>query len=524
MASGLRHAHEHQRVCAPTPATIDPDGLRQERTDANARRAEARERSVAGSQLETVRGHPAHQRQPRREHRPARGRRQRPRADRRPLRRDHDHRRRGADRGSRFFRVHAGGTRARDPLVERDAVLRAPPGPSGRAAAVRLGSLCPLARLFPGPPVVDAVPGHAHAPSGSAGRALLPGCKGARRRVYERGRGGPGAVRVAGCRGDRQRPHPPRRAAGAGRPRGAGRNVAGGGRGLRCQERQTRVAQPRGAAARGRPAPAGPPGGGAAGGSHLPAGRRAGCRARRVPAGAAPEQWRDGARRGDPALGPGRPERHDVDQRHADPRRRRPDRGCGGHHAGPGAAGGARAAAHRVPGHGEPRAAGAAHFHQGLGRHRAERIAGARPGGDAAVLPDHRRAGRSHAGPDKRPAGCRAHRDGHAVRHARARGGIRPGGPGPQHVPEWWRTAHRPHRPATEPAARDGRPAARRAGPQQPLFQRGAVLARAVADPGRRGAGRRLRCDLRSRRGPGRAAGAVAAPVPQACRCGGRRA
>ena len=57
----------------------------------------------------------------------------------------------------------------------------------------------------------------------------------------------------------------------------------------------------------------------------------------------------------------------------------------------------------------------------------ADRQAGARPGGDARVLPHHRRAGRSHARPRRRPARGRAHRHGHALGTPRTGGGREPG-------------------------------------------------------------------------------------------------
>ena len=69
--------------------------------------------------------------------------------------------------------------------------------------------------------------------------------------------------------------------------------------------------------------------------------------------------------------------------------------------------------------------------HQGFGRHRADHQTGARPGRDARVLPHHRRAGRSHARPDRRPAGCWAHRLRHALGIPGTGGGRGPGGPGP---------------------------------------------------------------------------------------------
>ena len=90
------------------------------------------------------------------------------------------------------------------------------------------------------------LPGHADAPPRRRRRQLLPRREGRRQRVHRRRRRGAGAVRVAGRGGDRQRPHAPRRAAGGGRPRGPGRDLAGRRRGLRPAERPAGIAQPRG--------------------------------------------------------------------------------------------------------------------------------------------------------------------------------------------------------------------------------------------------------------------------------------
>ena len=78
---------------------------------------------------------------------------------------------------------------------------------------------------------------------GGACRQLLSRREGGRAGVHGRGRGGPGAVRLAGGDGDRQRPHAPRRAAGPGRPGGPGRHLAGRGGGVRCQQRPAGVVQ-----------------------------------------------------------------------------------------------------------------------------------------------------------------------------------------------------------------------------------------------------------------------------------------
>ncbi len=133
--------------------------------------------------------------------------------------------------------------------------------------------------------------------------------------------------------------------------------------------------------------------------------------------------------------------------------------------------------------------------------------------------------GRPDGRADQRPAGRGAHRDRHAVGRPGADGRDRAGGPGAEHVHQRRRPSRRAHRPAAGVAAGDGRPAAHRAGSEQPLVQRGETLSRVVSHPGRRHGRWRPCCDLGIRRGSRsrRAAGAVAAPVPQARRtCRGR--
>ena len=192
-------------------------------TDERSRRAEAGERGAARAHLDAQRGDPAHQREPRPRHRPARGRRQRPRADRRALRHDRDPRRRRRDRGVHRPRPVGGRAPAHGGVAARAAVLRAPPGPAGRAAAGGPAGLPALARLCRGADAVEDPAGDADAAPGGACRQLLSRREGRRAGVHGRGRGGPGAVRLAGGDGDRQRPHAPRRAAGPGRPGGPGR-------------------------------------------------------------------------------------------------------------------------------------------------------------------------------------------------------------------------------------------------------------------------------------------------------------
>ena len=70
------------------------------------------------------------------------------------------------------------------------------------------------------------------------------------------------------------------------------------------------------------------------------------------------------------------------------------------------------------------------------------------------------------------------------------------GGSGQEHVPERWRKAHPPDRPAAGPAPGDGRRAAHRAGSEQPVLQRLQALSRVVPHPGGGVAGRRGRYDF----------------------------
>ena len=81
-------------------------------------------------------------------------------------------------------------------------------------------------------------------------------------------------------------------------------------------------------------------------------------------------------RRYGPSRSARRPQRQVVAQRHDHPLRRRSDRVLRRHPLGPDAAGGAGAAAGRVPGHGRPRAAHPAHVDQ---RHGGPPVGPARP-------------------------------------------------------------------------------------------------------------------------------------------------
>ena len=205
-------------------------------------------------------------------------------------------------------------------MARRATAVRVFPGPAGTAEAGRRARLRALARLLDRAAALEDLPGHADAPPGRPCRQLLPGREGGRGSVHGRGRGGPGAVRLTGGDGDRQRAHLSRRATRSRGPGSPDRDLAGRRRGVRCADRRSGLAQPRGPAHRRGPVPARPDCGAAAEDDHLPAGGRPRDRARPAAAGAGTGQRRDGAGRGDSALGGGRAQRHDAHQRHPDPR------------------------------------------------------------------------------------------------------------------------------------------------------------------------------------------------------------
>ena len=292
--------------CAPHATDRMRCGAREGQTGEDPRRPETRERGAARAHLGAQRGEPAHQREPRSRDRAPRGRRDRPVADRRAPRRHRHHRRGGRATGLRHLGHHRGGAPGHRGVDRGPAALRVFPRSRGTAPDRRRFGLCAGARLPDRPAAVEDLPGHADAPSRRPCRQLLSGREGGRRAVHRRGRGDPGAVRLAGRDRDRQCADLPRRAAGAGRPRGADRDLAGRRRRVRRRHRPPGLAQPRGAADRGQPAHAGPHRRGPARDPHLPLRRRARDRPRQIAAGAGAEQRRDGARRGDRAHDPRR--------------------------------------------------------------------------------------------------------------------------------------------------------------------------------------------------------------------------
>ena len=205
------------------------------------RAAATGERGPTRPALPVERGHAAHQRQPRPQHRPVGGRRYRPRTDRRPLRADHNHRRRRPAPRPGLLRPDTRGTSPARRVARRAAALRALPRPAGPVAAAGRARPHPCARLLPRPHPVDYLPGNRHAPPGRARRQLLPRRQGGRRGSS------PATTRRSWCCSPpggglgRQRAHPPGRAAGPGRPRGTHRDLPSGGRRLGREEPRPRV-------------------------------------------------------------------------------------------------------------------------------------------------------------------------------------------------------------------------------------------------------------------------------------------
>ena len=225
-------------------------GARGAGTVAGPRRTQAGERGAARADLPPERGDPAHQRDPRPRHRPARGRRVRLRAHRRPLRGHRDRRRGGGDPGLREQRPHRGRAPADGGMAGRAAALRTPARPLLHPENGGRDRLRSRPRLLHGPASRADARRHGALPPGRACRQLLPRREGRRTGVHRRGRGGPGAVRLAGGGGHRQRAHVPRRAAGPRRPPGPGRYLTGRRRGLRCRDRHAALVQPGGKAHR----------------------------------------------------------------------------------------------------------------------------------------------------------------------------------------------------------------------------------------------------------------------------------
>ena len=344
----------------------------------------------------------------------------------------------------------------------------------------------------------------------------LPGRQGSRRGVHPGRRGDPGHVRLPGRPGDCQRPHVPGRAAGPDRPGDPDPHLPGGRGRLRREDGSAQIVQPGGEKDRRWPAEAGPIPGGSAPDRDLPAQRRAGGLPAGVPHDPGIEYLGDGARRGDRHAGARRSVGHHADQCHAHLLGRRRNRLLCGDPAGPGPAGGAGAAAGRVPRHGQPRAARSADLHQGFGRHRAGRPVRAQRRRDGPpVLPHHQSAGRPHERPDKRLAGRGPHGDRNLAGQPRTDVPGGAGGQGPHQLPEQRGSGQPADRTAPRSSPRAGGPAAHRPGPGQPAVQRRPACAQGHTHPGFGGAGGGPRGGHGFRPGPGRASRAAAPPVPQ---------
>ena len=292
----------------------EPDRSRGHRAAVRRRTVERRSRTEAGDR-EAPRAHgpaefgeSAHQREPRPRIGPARGGRNRPRADRRRQRRHHDRGPRRGGSGLHLVRPDVGGGPAAPGSARGEAPL-GNPAPESPAAAGRRPGLPPRGpwRRHRARPSTE-LPGGAHSSPGRGRRPLLSDKQGGRTGIHRRGRGDPDAVRVAGGDGDRQRPGLSRRAAGARRLGGSCRHLARGRGGVRREDRRPRPLQSRGAADGCEPGPVGPPASGVAAGDHGPASRRRGGLVRGAAAHAGAGRRGDRARRRDGALGAGRPE------------------------------------------------------------------------------------------------------------------------------------------------------------------------------------------------------------------------
>ena len=293
-------------------------------------------------------------------------------------------------RGIRHVRLHTRRAPADDSLAGRLTALQTLSRPSGSAENPGAAQLRPVARVFCGPGAIEVLPGDADASSRLACGQLLCLREGRRAGVHKRGRRGPVDIRCAGSDGDRQCPNASGRAAGADRPGGPGRHLAGGRGGHGGQDRQADIVQSGGDADRGRSAHTGSIPGAVAGGRDLPVRRRAGGLRERVRGGPEAEQRYPGTRRGDRPPGPRRPECHDAVQCLAGPFRGRHGRVRDRHPSGLGSSERAGTVAGRVPGYGEPRTTGSADLHQGLGPHRVAGVADPGPDRSAAVPPHHR--------------------------------------------------------------------------------------------------------------------------------------
>ena len=232
------------------------------------RRPEAVDRGAARAHLHAERSHPAHQRDARPRHRPHRGGRERPRADRRPLRGRRHHRRGGRAQRLRALRQHARPGAGSLRLARQRPPVPAAARAAGAFAGQRPAGLSPLARH-----------------RALAGVQLLPRRERGRAGIQRRGRGGVRALRLAG-RGHGSST-PARTAASSrrglisrpwSRPRRSGR-------GSRRARRPPGVAQSRGEAARREPASVRPSDRAAPGDDHLPPRRRAGGLTERASAG-----------------------------------------------------------------------------------------------------------------------------------------------------------------------------------------------------------------------------------------------
>ena len=206
MTSRAKSAILHPpRSGGKAPGPIDT--LRREWSIERSRPYGARERALRRPHLAAERGHPAHQPEPGLGHRAGGGRRECPRAHRRPLGRDHDDRRAGRGPGLRHIRPFSRRVPEDGGVVRRAATLRTPSRPGEAAPGGGSAQLPRLARPLADALDVEVAAWDPDAPPGRASRQLLSQRQGGRRGVHGRGRGDPGAFRLAGGDGDRERAH-----------------------------------------------------------------------------------------------------------------------------------------------------------------------------------------------------------------------------------------------------------------------------------------------------------------------------
>ena len=214
------------------------------------------------------------------------------------------------------------------------------------------------------------------------------------------------------------------------------------------------------------------------------------------------ELRRDATGRGDRDPGTRRTAGQHHHQRHIHTLGRRHPRVGGGHTPGPSAHQGPGGAPGRVPGHGEPRTAGAPGLYQRLRRRLPRRPVPTRPRRHPPSAPTHRVADRPDAGPDPGLGRGRPHQRGDAAAHPRTH---------PHRVPAQTSRGkflgareHQPphYRPTHRRAPGDSGPAADTRGARPPAIQRRPPLPTGRGDHAQRPPRGHPRRSMRSRPRP----------------------